>query len=235
MEFTGENEITVSFPAKTKDFFLDFAAVDRPAGVPDGECIRYELSGTAEFRPESGSGTRHKLRLGINDKRGWQATRSAFAFNPPIRSDSPTVLDGNFFPLPDCPGLHAVLRVEQITGKPVAGKVIFRNLSLRAVRLATHSAVPALTVHAALADAGNKLYLIVINRSPDTAIPARLDIRGSVPEHTAGWEIFQPDVGRITDFPIREFMLTEMVHCFPPHSMTAFCMTRTKTQNIRKE
>jgi alpha-N-arabinofuranosidase len=207
----------------TGEAFPPMAEVKAPPGYA------YRVSFEARSMGDLGAAN---MGLGLVDRRGWEATRSANAVEGAGRAAEWTRFAGTFRPLPDCPGAYLVWRLRAGL-LPVTGTVEVRNLAVEALRPEIWPAYPALTAAASLAADGKTLFVIVFNRHHRDAVPARISVRGWPAGSVRRWTVtgenlasmnVEKDEVRETEsgIPTRVSAASVIAHVFPPRSMTAF-------------
>ena len=165
------------------------------------------------------------------DLRGYEATRLATAVGGLEESGEWKKFSCSLSVGADCPGITGLLRVEKPRGE-LSGLLELRNLKLSLFGDARIPAVPLLAVEASRLDA-NRIALAVINRSPDAAVPGRVEVAGMRLRSGIARELYQEDVTRATAWNPVEKRVSPAADGsfnweFPPHSLTVFELNALK-------
>jgi len=224
----GADGLTVDFNGRNKQFFAEFATLERPAAtvVPAEAQFNYEISFEARFTPSGTVAPTLKMGLGLCDRRGWQATKSAIAVTGVEKTTAWQRFSARFMVKTDCPGAHVLFRAENV-GTGLSGKVEIRGLKVNILSTNCFPAYPVLTTAATLSQDGKKLYVMVFNKSVDKAITAKVDLKGfQAVENAKVWQLSRDDYGAkdyMAPFETSSVVINNGVErTFPAHSMTAF-------------
>lgn len=214
-----------------KQSYPTFLTVHRPAAVPADSGFTLRADFEARFQPAANNTGSAALGFGLMDLRGYEATRLATAVGGLEESGEWKKFSCSLSVGADCPGITGLLRVEKPRGE-LFGLLELRNLKLSLFGDARIPAVPLLAVEASRLDA-NRIALAVINRSPDAAVPGRVEVAGMRPRSGIARELYQEDVTRATAWNPVEKRVSPAADGsfdweFPPHSLTVFELNALK-------
>ena len=187
-----------------------------------GQCD-YTVSFEARFVPEPGSAV-VPLGFGVEDGRGWTATRSGTGINGIVTEWKPFQI--MYHALPDTAALSLVGRLEFGSAK-VSGRLEVRGLKVEAFSAPRFPAYALLTACAMVSEDGKTLHLIVFNKSTGQDISAGLDLAHFHAASARVWQVNAPDfgsrygVGETVHGATLDMAGAEPVYLFPAHSMTA--------------
>jgi len=179
--------------------------------------LSFESRTTGELPPDA--------RLGIDlvDSRGWDKTKSGFTIDSLSGDRDWTRHKGGMTFLPDCGGVVVNLRL--ISKEPIDAKVEIRDLKVTLEEDAPP--YPALSSFASLSDDGKKLYLVVFNRSHESAITADVELAGRKMKLVSveGLNAQAMDSfswNKTAQIPVALRSASAFAYSFPKLSMTAF-------------
>ena len=206
-----------------ESFYPELLMFEHPA---DGAGYRYELGFEAKFAA-NGEG---EFRIGVEDGRGWEATKSAIGVDGIQRAAEWKKFRGVYEPLPDGKMLRVLARLEPKA--PVNGRLSVRNLQVTRLRGERMPAYPLLTVTAMKSAGGEKLYLLVFNKSLDRTLTTEIAVENFA---VAGAEFEQLTAANgdaaSTGLPVERKGKVAvsgkvLTHQFPPCSMTALVLEK---------
>ncbi|EIQ01576.1 alpha-L-arabinofuranosidase [Opitutaceae bacterium TAV1] len=237
---SGDAEITIDLKNFTGQAHPTLATIPVDLlGQKTG--ITYRLGFETQFRPTPGANSAYgRQGLTLADSRGYTATKSATAITGAQDLGAWSPLSGELVPRDDCPGVTILGRIET-QGKPITGRLSFRNLVLETV---VREAAPATALVTAIASTSTEasgattLYLILFNKSHEQDIPVTINLQNfPLPSATARyWEVNAPsltsiDGARQTVTAVALPLATNTAapahlgHTLPAHSMTAIEIT----------
>ena len=154
---------------------------------PDYDCV---VSGEARYEGDEGSG---KLGVQVGDSRGWLETHSAVAKDDLQLASEWEPFNLTYRPLRDTKALQLVLRCQ---GRQAGsrGALRLRNLKLQRALPALFPAAQTLTACASRSVDGAKLYLMVVNKSAEEPLTARLDLTGFAASRAHTWTLTGPSL-----------------------------------------
>ncbi|SDT94913.1 alpha-N-arabinofuranosidase [Verrucomicrobium sp. GAS474] len=222
-EMTPDGVLKVDFDQITGNHYPCIGHYRKPGEVgPDG--ADYTLSCEARFVPGPGSADA-PIAMGLGDDRGWGKSHSAITITG-INGPEWKEISGTLRGLKDAPGVQIVLRFES-GAKVISGHLEVRNMKLRAMTKATFPAYDLLTSSASLSKGGDRLYVMVFNKSENKPIATEVRVKGFAAARVLRWEVNGPSLGAIDG--VRDTKVGEaapvdgeaVAMTFPAHSMTA--------------
>ncbi len=134
------------------------------------------------------------VRLEVQDIRGWTNTHSA-AFTREITGTTDwQYVDVIYRTLPDAQSVRIIARRVGEAG-PLRGKAFFKDVKYQQWIPKRYTEIPYLSVSASKREAGDKVYLMVINKNLEESIPATIDLKDFIPASKAdAWALNGPSV-----------------------------------------
>jgi alpha-N-arabinofuranosidase len=197
----------------------------KPADVDPGSY--YRLSGyikTEGLIDDAG------VSLEAQDARGWSKIRSA-AGTAKVRGDTDwQYVETIYDTLPDARAVNVIARRIGEEG-PLRGKAFFKDVKLEKFVPSVDTRIPYLSVNASRSQAGNKVYLMVINKNMDEAMTSTIDLQNFAPASKGGaWVLNGPAVDATNEKKRDNVKVTQYEFAvnnnpfeftFEPHSLTA--------------
>jgi alpha-N-arabinofuranosidase len=199
----------------------------------NSEPIEYDIHFQARFVPAPGSDSAN-LGLGLSDARGWNATHSGIGVDGIGQAWGD--YSGTYSALSTTNDLNLTARMQAME-KGVSGDLEIRSLSVTAYAPASYPAYALLTSSASISADGQKLYLIVFNKSENDAISTTIHVTQFHAAESRIWEVNGPQLTASSD--VQETKHGDMLpidgqglilHTFPAHSMTAIEFTRSRNR-----
>jgi alpha-N-arabinofuranosidase len=204
------------------------AKLPRPeaaAGAP----VEFAVSFDAKFTPDNGSDVA-PLGIGLIDSRGWSQTHSGIGLDT-IGTEWKHI-DGTYQLTAQTASVDLAARLIA-DGKRVSGTLEVHNLQVAAFVSAHDAAYPLITSSASASADGQKLYLMVFNKSANDLIPMDIHLMGFAAARAQYWEVNGPSLEATSGVGITQngaaLSLSSTgtgTHVFPPHSMTAIEFSR---------
>jgi alpha-L-arabinofuranosidase len=198
-----------------------------------GNPIEFEVNFDASFVPNRGTDT-PQLGIGLGDSAGWNSTHSGIGLDG-IQTDT-RHFEGTYRPLSSTQSIDLTARI-QTQAKNVDGALRISNLSIVAYSSGHHPAYALLTSTASISNDGSTLYLVVFNKSADSAIPGNIHIQGFSAQKAAFWEVNGPQLQSTegvretaSGSPVPLSGSTSATHVFPAHSMTVIQFAASRSQ-----
>lgn len=197
-----------------------------PPSNAAGRRVNYKL--LFEGRYTHAGGLQVPLNALLQDSRGWTATRSSVPVGPMVHSGWKS-FENTLHTLPDTVGATALLELS--IPAPISGTLEIKDPK---IAISTQEVFPAyglLTAAASQSVDGQKIYLIVFNKS-ELHIPAPITVNSFALSSGWVWEVNGPSLVATSD--VREVKTNEYLpigsspisYIFPAHSMTAFEFNR---------
>lgn len=170
------------------------------------------------------------VSLEAQDARGWTKTRSA-ASTAKVRGDTDwQYVETIYDTLPDARAVNVIARRIGEKG-PLKGKAFFKDVQLEKFVPSVDTHIPYLSVNASRNQAGDKVYLMVINKNMDEAMTSTIDLKSFAPALKGNaWVLNGPGVDATNEkkhdnvkVTRHEFEIKEnpFEFTFEPHSLTA--------------
>jgi len=218
-----DSDWTIHLQNLSRSIYPTLARIPRP-DVGPGDQVEFSVRFDATFTPDPGS-TIAPMGIGLMDSRGWNQTHSGIG------------VDGI---TPDWKHFDATYRLDQQTpnvdvtarlmaeGRNISGTLQVHHLTVSDFVVAHGPAYPLLTSSASTSSDGDKLYLIVFNKSASESISTQIHLVGFKAANAQYWEVNGPglestngvsETVRNAAFPLAG--PATAAHVFPAHSMTA--------------
>ncbi len=218
-----DSDVTLHLDHLSRSVYPTLAGIPRPA-IDSATPVEFSVSFDAKFAPAPGSGT-GLLGIGLMDSRGWNQTHSGIGVDG-ITTDWKH-FDGTYRLEQQTPQVDLTARLVA-QGKDVSGTLQVRHLAVTEYVSAHDAAYPLLTASASASSDGSTIYLIVLNKSADDAIPTSIRLAGAAATGARYWEVNGPGldatrgVREVTSGAMLPLEAAGVVrHVFPAHSMTA--------------
>jgi alpha-N-arabinofuranosidase len=214
---------TIHLQDLNHSIYPTLAQVPRPDVGPSAQ-VEFSVSFDAQFTPDPGS-TTAPMGIGLMDSRGWNQTHSG------IGVDGITAewkhYDATYRLDPQTPNVDITARL-MAEGKRVSGTLQIHNLTVSDSVAAHGPAYPLLTSLASTSSDGNRVYLIVFNKSATGFISTAIHLAGFKAASARYWEVNGPSLQSTTgvheierDSSLPMSSESGATHVFPAHSMTA--------------
>jgi alpha-N-arabinofuranosidase len=217
------SDFTIHVQNLSRSIYPLLARIPRP-DVPTGTPVEFSVSFDAKFTPDPGSDTA-AMGVGLIDSRGWNQTHSGIGLDE-VTSEW-RHFEGTYGLTTETSAVDLSARL-MAEGKNVSGSLQLHNLVVTAFVSAHDAAYPLLTSSASTSSAGDKLYLVVFNKSASDSIPADIHLPGFSATKAQYWEVNGPSLpatsGVSTTAEGSSVPLSNgstATHVFPAHSMTA--------------
>ncbi|HEX2949985.1 MAG TPA: alpha-L-arabinofuranosidase C-terminal domain-containing protein [Armatimonadota bacterium] len=222
-EVRPDGTLVAKFENITGEKYLSICNVKAPP-ADCGYLLSFDGRATGNFPGQFG--------LGMQDARGWSATKSAIAAEGIEGAKGEWKhFEQRFATLKDCPGASLIWRLRP-GDTPATGMVEVRNVKIIPMYNEHFPAYSALTASASRSTDGKKLYLIVFNKDGVNDVTTDILIKGIQATTARRWTVTGPSFDAINlkeelvketesaiSTPIQQGKIT---YTFPARSMTAF-------------
>ncbi len=236
MNFAGLKAEGVEASGSPETLFLKFDGLSKSIYVPfasfkrEGSAL-YRIKFESCFVAGPKGAPNATLGLSLIDARGWDKTQSGMAVDAIEKDKDWTAHSGDFITRRDCPGVSVFFRAPGV-GAPVYGTLEVRNLRVECWSSGCVPAYQGLTAIASTSKDGEKLHLLVFNKSFDKEIESSIVIKGFTALSAKSWTASNEKTDSL-DYkaPLEnpEIKLSGSAPFkfkFPAHSMTAFDFVR---------
>ncbi len=216
-------DVTVHLDHLNRSVYPTLASIPRPT-VDPGTPVEFSVSFDARFVPDPGSGT-VPMGIGLMDSRGWNQTHSGIGVDG-ITTDWKH-FDGTYRLEEQTTRVDLTARLIA-QGSNVSGKLQVSHLAVTEYVSAHDAAYPLLTASASISSDDSTIYLMVLNKSANEAIPTTIRLADTAAKSARYWEVNGPGldatrgVGEVASglmLPLEGAAVLH--HVFPAHSMTA--------------
>jgi alpha-N-arabinofuranosidase len=222
-----DSNVTVHLQNLNRSIYPVLARIPRPNNVSNSP-VEFSVSFDARFTPAPGSAAA-PMGIGLMDSRGWDATHSGVGLDD--ITSAWEHFDGTYRLEAQTPGVDLTARL-MAGGKNTSGTLEVHNLTVTEFVSPHDAAYPLLTSAASTSVDGKRVYLVVLNKSVTSSMPAAIHLRGFAAAGAQYWQISDQDQrpssataeGKGAKLPLNSKGSAD--HIFPAHSMTAIEFSR---------
>lgn len=223
VKFPSQYSLTIRFTKRDRDLYANFREIPRPASIPAGESMVFQLRYQGRFIPAKDNVGKAGMGLGMVDSRGWDAVKSAVRSLGADKVRQWTTFEKKFVTRSDCPGVYLVARLETVSA-PVTGLLQFRDIEVSTCAPEAYPPFKAVTATTMLSKDQKQLTMVLFNKVLKPT-PVNIRLEHFAAATSEGLELYCKDVKSSEFLPGRRFtskVKDNAVHIvLPPHSMTA--------------